>query len=101
MADLVKKEHFVLDSEYLVTLLVRLVVDVVQVIHVTLQVVVPLSNINDWNNKYEKLTDMIVPRSSQLIYQDNDHALVSVTCFKKVVDEFKQVFDLRWKGSMI
>ena len=36
-----------------------------------LQVVVPLSNINDWNNKYEKLTDMIVPRSSQLIYQVN------------------------------
>ena len=53
VADLVKKEHFVLDSEYLVTMLV----------------VVPLSNINDWNMKYEKLTDMIVPRSSQLIYQ--------------------------------
>ena len=69
MADLVKKEHFVLDSEYLVTLLVRRVMDVVQVIDLTLQVVVPLSNINDWNNKYEKLTDMIVPRSSQLIYQ--------------------------------
>jgi len=74
VADLVKKEHFVLDSEYLVTLLV----------------VVPLSNINDWNNKYEKLTDMIVPRSSQLIYQDNDHALLSVSLFHKVVDEFKQ-----------
>ena len=94
VADLVKKEHFVLDSEYLVTMLV----------------VVPLSNINDWNLKYEKLTDMIVPRSSQLIYQvrfnlaelwagssghnhllqDNDHALVSITCFKKVADEFKQ-----------
>lgn len=69
-----KKEHFVLDSEYLQTMLV----------------VVPLSNITDWNMKYEKLTDMIVPRSSQLIYQDNDHALVSITCFKKVVDEFKQ-----------
>ena len=53
VADLVKKEHFVLDSEYLVTMLV----------------VVPLSNINDWNNRYEKLTDMIVPRSSSLIYQ--------------------------------
>ena len=53
MADLVKKEHFVLDSEYLVTMLV----------------VVPLASINDWNNRYEKLTDMIVPRSSQLIYQ--------------------------------
>jgi len=74
VADLVKKEHFVLDSEYLITLLV----------------VVPLANINDWNNKYEKLTDMIVPRSSQLIYQDNDHALLSVTMFHKVVDEFKQ-----------
>lgn len=53
VADLVKKEHFVLDSEYLVTMLV----------------VVPLASINDWNNRYEKLTDMIVPRSSQLIYQ--------------------------------
>lgn len=74
VADLVKKEHFVLDSEYLVTLLV----------------VVPLSNMNDWNNKYEKMTDMIVPRTSQLIYQDNDHALLSVSCFHKVVDEFKQ-----------
>ena len=66
-----------------------------------LQVVVPLSNINDWNNKYEKMTDMIVPRSSQLIYQDNDHALVSVTCFKKVVDEFKQVRNLKeWKDEI-
>merc|ERR1711962_1712733 len=73
VADLVKKEHFVMDSEYLVTLLV----------------VVPLALQPDWNNRYEKLTDMIVPRSSQLIYQDNDHALVSVTLFQKVVDEFK------------
>ena len=24
------------------------------------------------------------------VLQDNDHALVSVTCFKKVADEFKQ-----------
>merc|ERR1711936_721007 len=73
VADLVKKEHFVMDSEYLVTLLV----------------VVPLALQPDWNNRYEKLTDMIVPRSSQLIYQGNDHALVSVTLFQKVVDEFK------------
>jgi len=73
LGDLVKKEHFVLDSEYLVTLLV----------------VVPLSLISDWNAKYEKLTDMVVPRSSQLVYQDNDHALVTVSLFSKVVDEFK------------
>lgn len=73
LGDLVKKEHFVLDSEYLTTLLV----------------VVPLANIQDWNMKYERLTDMIVPGSSQLIYQDQDNALVSVSLFHKVVDEFK------------
>jgi V-type H+-transporting ATPase subunit C len=73
MGDLVKKEHFVLDSEYLTTLLV----------------VVPLSNMADWQAKYEKLTDMVVPRSSQLVYQDNDHALVTVTIFNKVINEYK------------
>lgn len=73
LADLVKKEHFILDSEYLTTLLV----------------VVPKSGFNDWNHMYEKLTDMIVPRSSQLVSQDQDYGLFTVTLFKKVVDEFK------------
>ncbi|XP_054277523.1 V-type proton ATPase subunit C [Macrosteles quadrilineatus] len=73
LADLVKKEHFILDSEYLTTLLV----------------VVPKPMFNDWNHLYEKLTDMIVPRSSQLVSQDNDYGLFTVTLFKKVVDEFK------------
>jgi len=73
LADLVKKEHFILDSEYLTTLLV----------------VVPKPMFNDWNHIYEKLTDMIVPRSSQLVSQDNDYGLFTVTLFKKVVDEFK------------
>lgn len=45
--------------------------------------------VNDWNANYEKITDMIVPRSSQMITQDNDYALCTVTLFKKVVDEFK------------
>lgn len=44
---------------------------------------------NDWNAGYEKLTDMIVPRSSSLITQDQDFGLFNVTLFKKVVDEFK------------
>jgi V-type H+-transporting ATPase subunit C len=44
---------------------------------------------NDWNVGYEKLTDMIVPRSSQLITQDQDFGLFNVTLFKKVVEEFK------------
>jgi len=73
LADIVKKEHFVLDSEYLVTLVV----------------VVPKVNFNDWQLKYEKLTDMIVPRSSHLIYQDQEHGLFTVTLFRKVVDDFK------------
>lgn len=44
---------------------------------------------NDWNHGYEKLTDMIVPRSSQLVTQDNEYALYTVTLFKKVTEEFK------------
>ncbi|XP_008195426.1 V-type proton ATPase subunit C isoform X3 [Tribolium castaneum] len=73
LADLVKKEHFILDSEYLTTLLV----------------IVPKSSFNEWNANYEKITDMIVPRSSQLITQDNEYGLYTVSLFKKVVEEFK------------
>lgn len=73
LADLVKKEHFILDSEYLSTLLV----------------IVPKSNFQDWYSGYEKLTDMIVPRSTQLITQDSEYGLFTVTLFKKVIDEFK------------
>lgn len=73
LADLVKKEHFILDSEYLTTLLV----------------IVPKNSFNEWQGGYEKLTDMIVPRSSQLITQDNDYGLFTVSLFKKVVEEFK------------
>ncbi|XP_050498424.1 V-type proton ATPase subunit C [Diabrotica virgifera virgifera] len=73
LADLVKKEHFILDSEYLQTLLV----------------IVPKAQFNEWNATYEKITDMIVPRSSQLIKQDNEYGLYTVSLFKKVVEEFK------------
>ncbi len=47
LGDLVKPEHFVLNSEYLTTLVV----------------VVPLSMLNDWHAKYETLTEKVVPRS--------------------------------------
>ncbi|CAH2007260.1 unnamed protein product [Acanthoscelides obtectus] len=67
LADLVKKDHFILDSEYLQTLLV----------------IVPRSQFNEWNATYEKITDMIVPRSSQLITQDNEYGLFTVTCSKR------------------
>jgi V-type H+-transporting ATPase subunit C len=73
LGDLVKKEDFILGSEYLQTLLV----------------VVPKALYKDWLLRYEHLTDMIVPRSSQLITEDNDHGLYNITLFQKVVEEFK------------
>uniref|UniRef100_A0A8C6FGM6 V-type proton ATPase subunit C n=1 Tax=Moschus moschiferus TaxID=68415 RepID=A0A8C6FGM6_MOSMO len=54
LAEIVKKDDFVLDSEYLVTLLV----------------VVPKLNHNDWIKQYETLAEMVVPRSSKFIVRD-------------------------------
>ncbi|RMX38148.1 hypothetical protein pdam_00014748 [Pocillopora damicornis] len=73
LGDLVKKEDFVLDSEYLTTQLV----------------VVPKALTSEWERVYWKITDMVVPESSKQVYEDNDHGLYTVTLFKKVVDEFK------------
>lgn len=73
LGDLVKKEHFVLNSEFLTTLLV----------------VVPVTNAKDWEKSYETITDLVVPRSSVKIFEDNEHSLYNVTLFKKVVEEFK------------
>lgn len=93
LASLVKKENFVLGSEYLQTLLV----------------VVPKNASSDWETSYEKLTDMIVPASSQLIISDNEHVLYTVTLFRKVIDEFKHharerkfvVRDFVWDDNQI
>jgi V-type H+-transporting ATPase subunit C len=73
LVDVVRKEHFVLNSEYLTTLVV----------------VVPGVLYKEWQASYEKLTDMIVPRSSALIHEDPEFGLYSVTVFHKVVEEFK------------
>ena len=43
----------------------------------------------EWTASYEKLTDMIVPRSSVLVHEDAEYGLYSVTMFHKVVEEFK------------
>uniref|UniRef100_A0A3P9JA31 V-type proton ATPase subunit C n=1 Tax=Oryzias latipes TaxID=8090 RepID=A0A3P9JA31_ORYLA len=73
LADIVKKENFVLDSEYLITLLV----------------VVPKTSYPDWQKTYETLAEMVVPRSSNLLFEDNDSGLFSVTLFRKAIDDFK------------
>ncbi|XP_078396129.1 V-type proton ATPase subunit C 1-A [Cetorhinus maximus] len=73
LADIVKKEDFVMDSEYLTTLLV----------------VVPKTNYLEWEKTYETLADMVVPRSSKLICDDVDSGLYTVTLFRKAVDDFR------------
>uniref|UniRef100_A0AAR2L113 V-type proton ATPase subunit C n=1 Tax=Pygocentrus nattereri TaxID=42514 RepID=A0AAR2L113_PYGNA len=73
LADIVKKEDFVLDSEYLITMLV----------------VVPKASYPDWQKTYETLSEMVVPRSSNLLFEDQDSGLFSVTLFRKAIDDFK------------
>jgi len=73
LADIVKKEDVVTDSEYLITLLVA----------------VPNSSYKDWWAKYERLADMVVPQSSKLIFEDSEHGIFTVTLFRKVIDEYK------------
>ncbi|ORZ29407.1 ATPase, V1 complex, subunit C, partial [Catenaria anguillulae PL171] len=72
LVDVVRKEHFVLDSEYLVTLLVA----------------VPRYAYSAWESSYETLTQMVVPRSTQKIAEDDEFGLFSVTLFQKVADDF-------------
>ncbi|ORY05996.1 ATPase, V1 complex, subunit C [Basidiobolus meristosporus CBS 931.73] len=72
LADIVKKENCVLDSEYLQTLFVA----------------VPKNLYKEWEAKYETLTEMVVPRSSSKIAEDNDYGLFSVSVFKRVVNDF-------------
>ncbi|XP_027996191.2 V-type proton ATPase subunit C 2 isoform X6 [Eptesicus fuscus] len=73
LSDIVSKDDFVLDSEYLVTLLV----------------IVPTQNYVQWQKTYESLSDMVVPRSTKLICEDKEGGLFTVTLFRKVIDDFK------------
>ncbi|XP_067888499.1 V-type proton ATPase subunit C 1-A [Heterodontus francisci] len=73
LADIVKKEDFVMDSEYLTTLLV----------------VVPKTSYLEWEKTYETLAEMVVPRSTKLICDDIDSGLFTVTLFRKAVDDFR------------
>ncbi|KAJ7655056.1 hypothetical protein DFH06DRAFT_1201473 [Mycena polygramma] len=74
LVDVVSKEDFVQDSEYLETLLVA----------------VPRANVKDWNSKYERLSSMVVPRSSASVASDDEYTLFSVVVFRKVHDDFLQ-----------
>lgn len=70
--DVIKKEHIVHDSEYMLTLVVA----------------VPKSLEKEWKDSYETLTQMVVPRSSVKISEDEEFGLYTVVLFKRVEDEF-------------
>lgn len=63
----------------------------------TLLVVVPKYMYRDWETNYETMDlkegdgplQLIVPRSSRLLYEDQEHGLWTVTVFKRAADEFK------------
>jgi len=74
LADVVSKDDFIQDSEYMETLLVA----------------VPKNLVRDWNAKYERLTNMIVPRTSTLLASDDEFSLFSVVVFRRVHDDFIQ-----------
>jgi V-type H+-transporting ATPase subunit C len=74
LVGIVSKEDVIQDSEYLETCLVA----------------VPKILAKEWNLKYERLTNMVVPRSSSPIASDSEYTLFGVVIFKRVHDEFLQ-----------
>jgi hypothetical protein len=51
---------------------------------------IPSNHVKEWNNSYERLTPLVVPRSSTKIAQDEDYTLFNVTVFKKIKEEYCQ-----------
>ncbi|KPV74213.1 uncharacterized protein RHOBADRAFT_15559, partial [Rhodotorula graminis WP1] len=56
----------------------------------TILVAVPKNIVKEWETSYERLTQMVVPRSSTKLAQDDEFVLYSVTLFRRVKDEFAQ-----------
>jgi len=72
LTDVVNKEALVENSGFLETLIVA----------------VPKNLAKDWADKYERLTSMVVPRSTERIAADDEYVLQTVTVFKKVKEEY-------------
>lgn len=70
--DVVRRDNFVQDSEYLVTLLTA----------------VPKSQTKEFLDSYETLVPMVVPRSANEIARDDEYVLYTTTLFKKYTGEF-------------
>lgn len=70
--DIVKPSDFILDSEYLTTVLVA----------------VPKNLQDDFQKSYESLAKNVVPCSASVLKRDDDYVLFNVHLFKKSVNEF-------------
>eukprot|EP00127_Corallochytrium_limacisporum_P004098 Clim_evm43s157 gene=Clim_evmTU43s157 len=73
LSEVVKKEHFVQNSEFMTTMLVC----------------VPTAQDDVFLNCYEKLTQFVVPRSAREIARDQEYILYAVIVFERVAEEFK------------
>lgn len=56
----------------------------------TIFVAIPVNNIKEWFNNYERLSKMVVPRSSFEITKDSEFVLVNVSVFRKYKHDFIQ-----------
>nr|BCL66125.1 ATP synthase, subunit C [Volvox africanus] len=72
ISTVVKPQH-IIDSEHLSTLFV----------------VISKFSLKEWEDGYSKMANFVVPKSSALVAEDNDYALVTVVLFKRVIDDFK------------
>lgn len=79
--DVVRREHFVQESEYLTTVLVA----------------VPKQSKKEFLAEYESLAPMVVPRSAGTVAEDSEYVLFNVTLFKKYAAEFNsKVRERKW-----
>lgn len=95
LGDIVKKEHFVLDSEYLITLLVvvpkwepRPDTELNKKIKKRqFQFLFFRTSYGDWEKTYETLAEMVVPRSSKWVVLISNHliyiCILCITCFSR------------------
>ena len=90
LADVVHKEDFVLDSEYLETVLVAVPKYVRPPRAMLHPLTVHRTLTKSWNQQYERLTSMIVPRSSKALASDDEYTLFGVVIFRRIHDEFVQ-----------
>eukprot|EP00037_Helgoeca_nana_P009002 m.79294 g.79294 ORF g.79294 m.79294 type:complete len:390 (+) comp19286_c0_seq1:110-1279(+) len=56
---------------------------------VTIFVAVPKQSFKAWMATYETFSEFVAPRSSNLVSEDSEYGLFSVTVFRKAVDDFK------------